>query len=160
MMKKILIGGAIVVVAFIVIAVMVGGKTSDTAPTASPPNQVIPTGTATTEARSPVPTFPPQVEQARAAAQSYLGLKGFSYDGLVTQLSSDYGDKFPKDVATQAVDSLSIDWNAQAAKAAESYLAFQPFSCAALITQLSAEYGDRFTVAQATYGAHQTNACK
>jgi hypothetical protein len=120
-------------------------------------------GTADSTTAAPVaqaPEFPPQVQQARNSAQSYLGFKGFSRDGLVGQLSSKSGDGYPQDVATQAVDSLSVDWNAQAAKSAQEYLDFTSFSCTGLIGQLSSKAGDQFTKAQATYGAHQTAACK
>ena len=103
------------------------------------------------------PQFSPQVEQARDKAQSYLDLKGFSRDGLVGQLTF---EQFPKDVAEQAVDSLGVDWNGQAAKAAADYLDFTSFSCSGLIAQLDSSAADRFTKAQATYGAHQTAACK
>jgi host cell surface-exposed lipoprotein len=123
------------------------------APAAAPTTEAAPT---TSEA----PQFPPQVEQARDAAQSYLGFKGFSRTGLIQQLSSSAGDGYPKDVATQAVDSLNLDYNAQAVKSAESYLDFTSFSCSGLISQLDSSAGDGYTKAQATYGAHQTKACK
>ena len=48
---------------------------------------------------------------------------------------------------------------AQAVLAAKDYLKLMPFSCRGLINQLSSSAGDKFTVAQATYGAHQTTAC-
>ena len=50
--------------------------------------------------------------------------------------------------------------DAQAAKSAQSYLDIQSFSCSGLINQLSSSAGDGYTKAQATYGAHQTAACK
>ncbi|MFD8495909.1 Ltp family lipoprotein [Amycolatopsis sp. NPDC059657] len=124
-----------------------------TAPPQSTPEAVAP---ATSEA----PQFSPQVELARSSAESYLSISGFSRAGLIKQLSSQAGDGYPKDVATQAVDSLHIDWNAQAAKSAQSYLDIQPFSCSGLVNQLSSSAGDGYTKAQATYGAHQTAACK
>lgn len=126
--------------------------------TAAPPAPVAPiTPDTTTEA---APEFPPQVAQARDSAQSYLQFKGFSRDGLISQLSSNYADDYPKDVATQAVDSLTVDWNEQATKSAQDYLNLKSFSCSGLISQLSSSYADHFTKAQATYGAHQTTACK
>ncbi|MFD2470265.1 Ltp family lipoprotein [Amycolatopsis silviterrae] len=109
---------------------------------------------------SEAPQYPPQVEQARESAQSYLGYTAFSRNGLIDQLSSKYGDSYPKNVATRAVDSLDVDWNAQAAKAAQSYLDYTSFSCTGLIQQLSSKYGGQFTSAQAKFGAHQTKACK
>ncbi|WET76237.1 Ltp family lipoprotein [Amycolatopsis sp. QT-25] len=109
---------------------------------------------------SVAPQYPPQVEQARGSAESYLGYSAFSRNGLIDQLSSKYGDSYPKNVATQAVDSLDVDWNAQAAKSAQSYLDYTSFSCTGLIQQLSSRYGGQFTNAQAKFGAHQTKACK
>lgn len=52
-----------------------------------------------------------------------------------------------------------MDWNAEAARVAKAYLESQPFSCNGLIEQLDSSAGSQFTVAQATYGAHQTTAC-
>ncbi|MEV6873025.1 Ltp family lipoprotein [Amycolatopsis sp. NPDC051128] len=111
---------------------------------------------------TPVATsqYPPQVEQARSSAQSYLDFAGFSRAGLIGQLSSQYGAGFPKNIATQAVDSLSVDWNAQAVRSAQSYLDYTSFSCSGLTQQLSSPYGGEFTKSQATYGARQTRACK
>lgn len=105
------------------------------------------------------PSVPPQEQQAIGAAQDYLSFTAFSRDGLIEQLSSSAGDGYPKDVATAAVDSLGEDWNAQAAKAAANYLSLTHFSCSGLIHQLDSSAGDKYTVAQATYGAHQTSAC-
>ena len=124
---------------------------------AAPPQS---TPEAAAPATSEAPQFSPQVEQARSSAESYLDISGFSRAGLIRQLSSQAGDGYPKDVATQAVDSLHIDWNAEAVKSAQSYLDMQSFSCSGLINQLSSSAGDGYTKAQATYGAHQTAACR
>ncbi|MEV6644247.1 Ltp family lipoprotein [Amycolatopsis sp. NPDC051371] len=129
---------------------------NDAAASAAATAPVEPPAPTTSEA----PKFPPQVEQARASAQNYLSFTAFSRNGLIRQLSSSAGDGFPKDVATQAVDSLSVDWNAQAVKSAENYLSFTSFSCSGLKQQLSSSAGDGFTKAQAAYGAGQTAACK
>jgi hypothetical protein len=163
---KLLIACGVFVVALIVVAVACTSNSTPTVPNAPPAPAV---GQSSQQAPTPeqppasAPTtveYPPQVEQARGSAQSYLELKGFSRDGLIQQLSSEYGESYPKDVATQAVDSLSVDWNAQAAKAAQSYLDLKSFSCSGLTEQLSSDNGDQFTSGQAKYGAHQTVACK
>jgi hypothetical protein len=168
-MKKILLwsAGAFGVIIVIVAIASAGSPAATNTVSAVPTGQFtatagqpVPQVTATEAAAPTAPEFSPQVEQARGSAQSYLSLKGFSRNGLITQLSSQYADKFPKDVATQAVDSLSVDWNAQAAKAAQSYLDFMSFSCSGLTQQLASTAADKFTKAQATYGAHQTSACK
>lgn len=98
-------------------------------------------------------TVDPEYSNAVQAAEQYLDFAGFSRQGLIDQLSSEYGDQYPVEVATAAVDSLNVDYNAEAVEAAESYLEFQAFSHAGLVDQLSSEYGDQFTREQAEYGA-------
>jgi hypothetical protein len=53
------------------------------------------------------------------------------------------------------VNSLDVDWNAEAVEAAEDYLELQGFSKAGLIDQLSSSAADKFTPAQAQYAANQ-----
>lgn len=96
---------------------------------------------------------------AQRSARNYLSMKGFSRDGLIEQLSSEYGEGYDRADATVAVDSLDIDYNENAAKSARDYLELSGFSCNGLIEQLSSSYGDGYTQAQATYGAQQAGAC-
>ncbi len=98
-------------------------------------------------------------QNAVRSARSYLDMKGFSRAGLITQLSSEYGEGFSVADATAAVDSLTVDWNENAARAGASYLEMKGFSCSGLIEQLSSEYGDGFTTSQARYGAAAAGAC-
>jgi hypothetical protein len=100
-----------------------------------------------------------QQQNAAASAQQYLSNQGFSRQGLIDQLSSAYGSGYAVNDATVAVDSLNVDWNAEAVQSAKEYLANQPFSCNGLIGQLDSSYGSKYTVAQATYGAKQAGAC-
>ncbi|MFB2761554.1 Ltp family lipoprotein [Shewanella xiamenensis] len=100
----------------------------------------------------------PQKNAVRSAKQ-YLSMQGFSRDGLIEQLSSDYGEGYNVSDATIAVDSLNADWNEQAARSAKQYLDMQGFSCKGLIEQLSSDAGDKYTESQATYGAEQAGAC-
>ncbi|MDY0207772.1 MAG: Ltp family lipoprotein [Pseudomonas sp.] len=100
----------------------------------------------------------PQKNAVRSA-QQYISIQGFSRNGLVEQLSSDYGDGYNVSDATVAVDSMNIDWNKQAVKSAKQYLSIQGFSCKGLIEQLSSSHGDKYTPSQATYGAKQAGAC-
>lgn len=100
----------------------------------------------------------PQKHAVRSA-KSYLSIQGFSRDGLIEQLSSPYGDGYDRVDATIAVDSLGVDWNEQAVRSARQYLSIMGFSCSGLIEQLSSDAGDKYTLSQATYGAHQTDAC-
>jgi hypothetical protein len=105
------------------------------------------------------PTLTNQQKNAARSAQSYLNLMGFSRQGLIDQLSSSAGDGYAVQDATIAVDSLNVDWNAQAVRSAKSYLKLTAFSCSGLIQQLDSDAGDKYTVAQATYGAQQAGAC-
>lgn len=100
----------------------------------------------------------PQKNAVRSAEQ-YISMSGFSRDGLIDQLSSEYGNSYEVSDATVAVDSLNIDWNEQAVRSAEQYLDMSGFSCDGLIDQLSSEYGNKYTVSEATYGAQQAGAC-
>lgn len=81
------------------------------------------------------------------AAKNYLDFSAFSRQGLIQQL--EYEDFSTAD-ATFAVDSIAVDWYAQAAKAAKNYLDYSAFSRGGLIEQL--EY-EGYTPAQAAYGA-------
>lgn len=105
------------------------------------------------------PTLTASQKNAVRSAENYLDFKGFSRDGLIAQLSSEYGDGYSKEDATVAVDSLNVDWNEQAVKAAQAYLEFKGFSCKGLIQQLSSKHGDKFTKEQAEYGAKGAGAC-
>lgn len=112
----------------------------------------------------PLPTPPAQTfngpqKNAIRAAKQYLNFKGFSRDGLIDQLSSQFGNGFDVADATVAVDSLNIDWNEQAAKSAKAYLDLMGFSCSGLIQQLSSSAADKFTESQAIYGARKAGAC-
>lgn len=100
----------------------------------------------------------PQKNAVRSA-ENYLSFAGFSRDGLIEQLSSPYGDGYTLADATAAVDSLSVDWNAEAVEAAQQYLQMTGFSCNGLIDQLSSDYGNKFTRSQAKFGAEQAGAC-
>jgi len=100
----------------------------------------------------------PQKNAVRSA-NNYLSFSGFSRAGLIDQLSSSYGDGYNVADATAAVNSLSVDWNAQAVKSAKQYLEMMGFSCKGLIDQLSSDAGNKYTRSQATYGAQQAGAC-
>jgi hypothetical protein len=96
-------------------------------------------------------------QDAVGSAQDYLDSQGFSKDGLIDQLDSDYGSQYKKKDAKKAVDYLEdfggVDWNKQAVRAAKSYRETQHFSTQGLIDQLDSDYGSQFTHDQAVYGA-------
>lgn len=106
------------------------------------------------------PSLTVSQQNAVRSARSYISFSGFSRQGLIDQLSSEYGDKYPIEDATIAVDSLNIDYNEQAEKSAGSYLEFSGFSCQGLIDQLSSPYGDKYTLEQAQHGAKAAGVCQ
>lgn len=91
-------------------------------------------------------------ENALEQATSYLESSSFSRQGLIDQMSSEYGSDYPVDVATWAVDFLNPDWNAEAVEQAKSYLESSSFSRDGLYEQLTSEYGSQFTPEQANAG--------
>lgn len=134
--------------------------TSATTTTTSPPTTAVPAPTTTTSpptTAAPAPTV--QEHNAIQSAKQYLSMDAFSEQGLITQLDSPDGTKYPASAATAAVESLTVTWNAEAAKSAKQYLSMEAFSCTGLITQLDSPDGTQYTVAQATYGAQQAGVC-
>lgn len=99
-------------------------------------------------------------QNAVRSAESYISFSGFSRQGLIDQLSSEYGDQYSVEDATFAVDSLNIDYDEQAERSAESYLEFSGFSCQGLIDQLSSDFGDKYTPNQARNGAKAVGICE
>lgn len=112
--------------------------------------------TAATPAEAPAPAPAPQPEvsasvaNATDSARSYLSFTGFSRSGLIDQLEF---EGYTTADATEAVDSLDVDYNAEAVESAESYLDFSSFSRSGLIDQLEFE---GYTAEQAEYAVSQT----
>jgi hypothetical protein len=104
----------------------------------------------------PEPELTASQENAIGSAEDYLEYSAFSRTGLIEQLSSEYGEGFPKADAIFAVNHIEVDWNEQAAKSAKEYLDYDSFSRQGLIDQLSSEYGEGFSLAQAIYGVSKT----
>lgn len=96
-------------------------------------------------------------DNAVKQAKQYLKKMAFSRQGLIDQLSSQYGSGFLEEEAIYAVDYLEsnklVDWNEQAVKCAKDYLKTMSFSRVGLIDQMSSQYGSQFTKEQAEYAA-------
>jgi hypothetical protein len=170
-------GGLVVAIVVIVIIVMAtsGGNSNSNNPSPSSSASQTSNSTSTStpkptptskpkETPAPTPTGPTLTQQQKHAvqdAESYLSTEpGFSQQGLINQLSGPGGDGFSVADATAAVDSLTVNWNAQAVDDAKNYNNTEGgFSCSGMIQQLSGPGGDGFTVAQATYGAQQAGDC-
>ncbi|MGH3225259.1 MAG: Ltp family lipoprotein [Streptosporangiaceae bacterium] len=97
-------------------------------------------------------------QQAVDAAQEYLSSgQGFSYEGLLQQLTSSYGSGFSKSDAEFAIGYLNPNWDQQAVEAAKGYLSSgEGFSQSSLLQQLTSSYGSGFTEAQAEYAVSKT----
>jgi len=99
---------------------------------------------------------PDWYQQAVDSAQGYLQLgSGFSYQGLLQQLTSTSGAGFTERQAEYAINHLNPNWDQQAVEAAKGYMQMGGFSRQSLIDQLTSSYGSGFTEAQAEYAATQ-----
>lgn len=175
-MKKLLKWVAIIFVVLIVIGVIFGDDSTENVTTDANVNEsstkqpvatnsseqaeieTVVADVAQEEAIEPEGLSRPQKNAVRSAKQ-YISMTGFSRDGLIEQLSSEYGDGYNVADATIAIDSLNINWNEQAVRSAEQYLDMTGFSCDGLIEQLSSSAGSKYTVDEASYGAQQAGAC-
>lgn len=108
--------GWLVLVVFAGIGVWVYSQIDDSGGTSS----TTPSYSASPAQAAPAGLSGPRGNAVRSAKQ-YLSVQGFSRNGLIDQLSSNYGDGYNRDDATAAVDSLNIDWNKQAVRSAQNY---------------------------------------
>lgn len=95
------------------------------------------------------------MENSIDSAESYLAMGGMSRQGLIDQLSSNYGEGFGLADAEWAVSQLDVNWNEQAYQSAKSYQEMGGMSRQGLIEQLSSPYGEQFTLAEATYAVNK-----
>jgi hypothetical protein len=99
--------------------------------------------------------FDADTKEAIEDAKKYLALYGFSKQGLIVQLSSEFGSGHSVENSTKAVEYLEetmpIDWNEQAVKSAETYQSVMDFSRDSMIEMLTSEYGGQYTKEQAEY---------
>ena len=92
-------------------------------------------------------------QQAVDSAEGYLSEgQGFSQQGLLSQLTSSFGEGFSKSDAEFAIKYLNPNWDKQAVDSANSYLSEgQGFSQQGLLQQLTTTAGEGFTEMQAEY---------
>ena len=108
---------------------------------------------ATTEAPDPTADYTMEEKNCYKSALNYLDYAGFSKAGLIDQLSSEYGEGYPRETAEKVVNDIEdeglVDWDAEAEESAKNYLDNMAFSKQELINQLSSDYGEKFTQEQA-----------
>lgn len=91
-------------------------------------------------------------KNALSAAESYISIMAFSYDGLIKQLKY---EGYSESEATYAADHCGADWQEQALKSAVNYVDIMAFSHDGLIKQLKYEgYSDE----DAAYAADNCGA--
>lgn len=82
----------------------------------------------------------------------YANEMHMSKAGVYQQLTSEYGEKFPKEAADWAIVHMSdIDWNKNALEKAKTYQKEMSMSRADIQQQLTSEYGEKFTQEEAAY---------
>jgi hypothetical protein len=118
-------------------------------PSPQPPVKALPPKAVKDGKPTPTKTVKPiSAEQRNATSKAvdYLDDQAFSRKGLIDQLKF---EGYSAKASTAAVDSLKVDWNAQAVAKAKDYLSDQSFSRSGLRDQLEFE---GFTSEQAAHG--------
>ena len=95
--------------------------------------------------------MPAEHQAALEKAQQYVDTMHMSKAGLRNQLTSDYGENFPKAAADYAVANVQADWKANALEKAKQYRETMNMSNSAIRKQLVSEYGEKFTQAEADW---------
>lgn len=108
-----------------------------------------------TEKPTPEPTkeesVPREYKAALKKAEQYAETMHMSKAGVYDQLTSAYGENFPKEAAQYAIDNIVFDWKENALKKARSYAETMSMSDSAIHDQLISEYGEKFTEEEAKY---------
>lgn len=92
-----------------------------------------------------------EYKNALATAESYSENMHMSKKGLYEQLTSEYGENFPKDAAQYAIDHLQVDYKKNALETAKSYYKDMNMSKDSVYEQLVSDYGEGFTAEEARY---------
>lgn len=92
-----------------------------------------------------------EFKNALKTAEEYAKTMHMSKRAIFSQLTSEYGEGFPKDAAQFAVDNLKADYNANALKTAKNYSEEMHMSKKAIYDQLISDYGEKFTREEAQY---------
>lgn len=103
------------------------------------------------EAKAKEESIPREYKSALKKAESYASVMHMSKAGIYDQLTSEYGEDFPKEAAQYAIDNIEHDWKVNALKKAQSYAETMAMSDAAIYDQLISEYGEKFTAEEAQY---------
>lgn len=159
-MKKALIAGAMVAVFLAGCSSENDGlkPASESAPTSSAPASKAPESTTapvvSKETVAPTTTeksVPREYTAALKKAEMYAESMSMSKMAIYDQLTSEYGENFPKEAAQYAIDNITYDWNENALKMAKTYAESMDMSNSAIYDQLISEHGEKFTKEEAQY---------
>lgn len=95
--------------------------------------------------------MPKEYQSALKKADLYANKMNLSKKGLYEQLTSDYGEKFPKEAAQYAVDNVKADWKKNALAKAKIYQDKMSMSKSSIHDQLVSDAGEKFTEEEAQY---------
>lgn len=84
-------------------------------------------------------------------ANFYANNMNMSKKAVYEQLTSEYGEIFPKDAADYAIENVKSDWKENALNKAISYQQDMNMSRKSIYEQLISEYGEKFTKEEADY---------
>lgn len=94
----------------------------------------------------------------------YLDMTGFSRQGLIDQLTSEWGGGYSLEDATMAVNVIEangeVDWNEQAVMAALNYAESMNYSEKTVLEELKSDMAGQFTKEQAEYAINYINENK
>ncbi|MEK4128564.1 Ltp family lipoprotein [Solibacillus sp. FSL W8-0474] len=103
------------------------------------------------EAKAKEESIPREYKSALRKAELYAETMHMSKAGVYEQLTSEYGEGFPKEAAQYAIDNIVFDWKEAALKKAQTYAETMAMSDSAIYDQLISEYGEKFTPEEAKY---------
>lgn len=96
-------------------------------------------------------SVPREHKAALEKAKLYAETMHMSKAGVYDQLTSEYGENFPKEAAQYAIDNIDFNWKESALKKAQTYAETMNMSNSAIYDQLISEYGEKFTKEEAQY---------
>lgn len=103
------------------------------------------------EAKAKEDSIPREHKSALKTAEVYAETMHMSKAGIYDQLTSDFGEGFPKESAQYAIDNIVFDWKENALKSAQTYAETMNMSDSAIYDQLVSDYGEKFTPEEAKY---------
>lgn len=98
-----------------------------------------------------VDNVPREHKAALKKAEQYAETMSMSKAGIYDQLTSEYGENFPKESSQYAIDNIVFDWKENALIKARQYAESMSMSDDAIYEQLISEYGEKFTKEEAQY---------